>query len=39
VGFIKAVLMNVMTAAAEFEKGSLRLQYFGEDVLVAEIAK
>ena len=38
-GFVEAVLMDVVSAAAELEEGSLGLQYLGEDVLVAEVAQ
>ena len=39
VGFVETVLMDVVSAAAELEEGSLGLQYLGEDVLVAEVAQ
>lgn len=36
-GFVEAVFVDVVAAAAELEEGSLRLQYLGEDVLVAKV--
>ena len=38
-GLVEAVLVDVVSTAAELEEGSLGLQYLGEDVLVAEVAQ